>query len=703
MDFNMLCDSLTQILAQYQVDYKVISALGVCLTVSVFGLRWMRRRRIVRRMEQERKRRDASIRDMERAVENFKRQNPGVDRRRVLNLPLMELIEELRDGSISPDCALYSYIEKALEVTKDVNCVTIFLPDCEAQLRELKKQKEKGPLYGVPISIKEHIGYKGQPSTCGLVQYLDVLEEEDSVIVKVLKKQGAVVFAKTNVPQSLICYETSNPIYGHTINPLNKAKGVGGSSGGEGALIGAGGSILGIGSDIGGSIRLPSSFCGFAGFKPSPKRVSIFGTRSAIDGLLSVVMTLGPMARDVDSLAQCMRALLCDEMFKLDVNVPPLPFNEEVYSTRKRLRVGYYEADGYFLPNPGMRRVLLETKKLLEEAGHTLIPFKPPRIQEVEKEFIKACFGDGGETLQEKFKNNIVDPHLTEMARMIWMPKFVKKTLSFILSPLYPRIGTILGYSCGASSVKEHWKHHVDVEQYQTDFVHEWRKLHLDVVLCPMLAPAFNIGYPGKLLAAASCTMLYNIVQFPAGVVPVGSVTSADEEEMKKYTGYSNDPLDRVYKKAVANGVGLPLSVQCAALPYQDELCLHFMKEIETLTRQQQEKKYPNRSSDPIISSPVGNLSVLVAAASCTMLYNIVQFPAGVVPVGSVTSADEEEMKKYTGYSNDPLDRVYKKAVANGVGLPLSVQCAALPYQDEMCLHFMKEIETLTRQQQEKK
>ncbi|PIO10258.1 hypothetical protein AB205_0187660 [Aquarana catesbeiana] len=93
---------------------------------------------------------------------------------------------------------------QALEVHKSLNCVTVFLSDCEAQLKKLQENGVKGPLYGVPVSIKEHVGYKGHPYTCGLAQYLDVLEEEDSVIVKVLKKQGAIVFAKTNVPQSLI-------------------------------------------------------------------------------------------------------------------------------------------------------------------------------------------------------------------------------------------------------------------------------------------------------------------------------------------------------------------------------------------------------------------------------------------------------------------------------------------------------------------
>ncbi|XP_053549505.1 vitamin D3 hydroxylase-associated protein isoform X2 [Bombina bombina] len=560
----MLYDTLSHSLSEHQKECKLLATLGCCVVVSALGLRWIRNRSIICKMELEQKKRDKSIQEMEKAVTRFKRQNPETDSRNILKMTLMELTEKLKDGSLTPEEVLYTYIGKALETTKEFNCVTMFLADCETQLQELKKQKEKGLLYGVPVSIKDHIDYQGLPSTCGLVQYLEELKKEDSVIVKVLKKQGAIIFAKTNVPQSLISYETSNTIYGCTLNPHNKTKSCAGSSGGEGALIGAGGSILGIGTDLGGSIRLPSSFCGIPGFKPTPKRVSIMGIRSAIDGLLSVPLSVGPMARDVDSITLCMKALLCEEMFRLDAWVPPLPFNEELYSTEKPLRIGYYETDSFFMPSPGMRRVVLETKKLLEEAGHKLIRFTPPRIEYMMNELcIKSFFGDGGETMREKFKPNIVDPNLKDQVFMYNIPRPLKKILSFILKPL----------------------------EYQAEFLNEWRKLNLDVILCPMLGPAFNLGYPGKLLAAINYTVLYNVLQFPVGVVPVSSVTNADEEEMKLYKGYNKDLWDKLFKKALEGTVGLPLSVQCVALPFQDELCLHFMKEVETLHKLHQIKK----------------------------------------------------------------------------------------------------------------
>lgn len=578
-------EKVAEILSEHALECKLVATAGCVLAASLFGLRWRKRRQIHRRMEEERKRREDSVQLMREALDKFHKQNPGVDSKAILELTLLELTEKLKDGSLTPESVLYSYIEKALEVNDDLNCVTVFLSDYEEQLKELREKRVRGPLYGVPVSIKEHVGYQGHPSTCGLVQYLDVLEKEDSIIVSVLKKQGAIVFAKTNIPQALFCFETSNPIYGMTINPHNRAKGASGSSGGEGALIGGGGSILGIGSDLGGSIRLPASFCGIAGFKPTPDRLSLHGVRPCVDGMTAVSLCIGPMARDVDSLVLTMKALWCDELFQLDPKVPPVYFNEETFSSVTPLRIGYYEEDGYFQPNPSMRRVLLETKQLLEEAGHQLIPFNPPRVNDAYEIFLKiVLFGDEGRTVAEKFDDNIVDPNMEDTRRLCKMSGAVKRFLAFCLQPIFPRMSKAVHCAVGARSVKDYWADQIVLQDYRTEFISEWRKLNLDVVLCPMLGPAFNTGYPGRLLALISYTMLYNLLHFPAGVVPVGSVTTEDEEELKHYSGHSNDPWDKLFKKAVESGVGLPLSVQCVALPYQDELCLRLMKEVETLS-----------------------------------------------------------------------------------------------------------------------
>uniref|UniRef100_A0A670IKX9 Fatty-acid amide hydrolase 1 n=1 Tax=Podarcis muralis TaxID=64176 RepID=A0A670IKX9_PODMU len=421
-------------------------ACGSAAAVVVW--KWVARKRILQKMEEARQWRDDSLEQMEKMIWKFKQKNPGIQSEFILSLSLVELAEKLREETLSPESVLYTYVKKALEVTQEVNCVTDFIHGCEEQLQEVKKQKEKGLLYGIPVSIKDHIGCKGHISTCGLVHFLGKVEKDDSVIVKVLKKQGAIPFVKTNTPQSMINYDCSNLIFGQTINPLNHKKSPGGSSGGEGALIAGGGSLLGFGTDVAGSIQLPSSFCGLCGLKPTGNRLSTLGLASPIAGMKSA--TIGPMARDVDSLVLCMKALLCDELFSLDPSIPPMPFREEIYSSSKPLRIGYYEDDGYFQPSPSMRRAVRETKNLLQLRGHTLIPFVPPRLNYVVDElYTKGLFSDGCANLLDKFKGDIVDSNLKSQINCYRLPILVKRIFAFLLKPIYPRIARDLNALCG--------------------------------------------------------------------------------------------------------------------------------------------------------------------------------------------------------------------------------------------------------------
>ncbi|XP_063153951.1 vitamin D3 hydroxylase-associated protein-like [Candoia aspera] len=587
--FTTIQEWLEQSWPQDKIHLHTVVVLTCGSAVAYLVLKWLGQKKIKKQIEETRRERDHGLVQMEKSVQAFKRQNPSVATDDILSLPLVELIKKLKEGTLSPDTVLYTYMEKALILTREVNCVRHFIPECEPYLQQLKKQKEKGLLYGVPVSIKDHIGYKGHLTTCGFSHFLDV-EEEDSVLVKVLKKQGANPFIFTNVPQSLFNYDCSNPVFGQTVNPFDHKRGPGGSSGGEGALIAGGGSILGFGTDVGGSIRLPSSFCGICGLKPTVGRLSNSGLKEPFH--FSVLGTLGPMARDVDSLTLCMKALLCDYMFQLDPTVPPMPFNEEVYSSSTPLRIGYYDTDGYFLLPPCMRRAVHKTRKLLQDAGHTLVPFNPPSVDYVIEElFLKSIFADGGSTLLSLFQTDIVDPSLKTQVKILKIPKLVKKGLAKIIKIWFPRLAGHLNALCGMRTVKDLWENDSKLMVYRKKFIEQWRKSKLDVVLCPVLGPAFILGYPSKLLAAISCTMLYNVLNFPAGVVPVTTVTEADEEEMVQYQGQYGDPWDKTLKEAVEGAVGLPVAVQCVALPWQEELCLRLMKEVEMLSNKEQQKK----------------------------------------------------------------------------------------------------------------
>ena len=154
------------------------------------------------------------------------------------------------------------------------------------------------------MTVKESYDVAGLPTTWGLPPFRDFRPKEDAVVVARLKAAGAVILGKTNVPPSLADWQSTNPIYGRTVNPHDASRSPGGSSGGSAAALASGMVALECGSDIGGSIRVPAAFCGVFGLKPSfglvPRRGHTFpGT----DGAGIELAVAGPLARNVVDLA----------------------------------------------------------------------------------------------------------------------------------------------------------------------------------------------------------------------------------------------------------------------------------------------------------------------------------------------------------------------------------------------------------------
>ncbi|XP_070795689.1 fatty-acid amide hydrolase 1-like [Pituophis catenifer annectens] len=569
----------------------LVSAFLGCWIATLLLLKWRRKRQVQDKIAKARSRREGALQQMGRAAQRFQEQNPNHQPESILSLSLHELCQKLGDGSLTPETVFYTYVDKALKVTADVNCIVDYIAENGSQLPRMNSEGKKGLLYGVPVSIKDSINCKGYDTTLGFAKRLFQPAAEDAVVVQVLKHQGAIPFVKTNIPQSLLSFDCSNPIFGSTVHPLDPTKSPGGSSGGEGALIKSGGSILGIGTDLGGSIRIPSAFCGICGLKPTSNRISKKGIVPCVAGQKGAYAGLGPMARDVDSLALCLKALLCKKMFHLDPMVPPLPFNEQIYTSSAPLRIGYHVTNSYFMPSPSMTRAVLETKELLEINGHVLVPFKPPHIVHFMSHLFPASFlGDCGATLLQPFEGEPIDPNLRINIQMIKLPYWIRRGLSWIIKPIAIRQSRTLS-NLQERSVKELWKCHSEIEEYCREFTEEWKRLELDVLLCPAIGPAFKSGFPGKLTEVISNTILYNYLDFPAGVVPVTTVTKEDEEELKSFKGHYNDLGDKLFAKAVKESVGLPVAVQCVALPWQEELCLRFMKEVEKLSREKSRKQ----------------------------------------------------------------------------------------------------------------
>src|SRR5262245_27966182 len=160
-----------------------------------------------------------------------------------------------------------------------------------------------GPLHGVPVTVKECFHLAGTKATIGITS--PAYQEPaiaDGVMVSRLRRAGAIVLGKTNLPQLMIWHECDNPVYGRTNNPWDLGRTPGGSTGGEAAIIAAQGSPLGLGNDLGGSIRVPCHFCGIHGLKPTSFRLTRRGSESTLKGFGAIVTQPGPMARSVDDL-----------------------------------------------------------------------------------------------------------------------------------------------------------------------------------------------------------------------------------------------------------------------------------------------------------------------------------------------------------------------------------------------------------------
>ncbi|KAL1115574.1 hypothetical protein AAG570_005864 [Ranatra chinensis] len=198
--------------------------------------------------------------------------------------------------------------------------------------------KRNRPLLGVPLTVKESIAVQGMSNTSGMGN--GKVAERDAVCVANLRCLGAIVLAVTNVPQMCSFWETSNPAFGTTNNPYDTRRTAGGSSGGEGALLGSAGSVIGIGSDLGGSLRLPANFCGVFAHKPTPGLVSVDGhTPTCSDPRWPFYFCLGPMARyseDLPLVLECM--ILTKDR--------PHALNLHEWADMRHLNIFYMEGEG---------------------------------------------------------------------------------------------------------------------------------------------------------------------------------------------------------------------------------------------------------------------------------------------------------------------------------------------------------------------
>lgn len=242
--------------------------------------------------------------------------------------------------------------------------------------RAVMKGEKLGPLHGLPVSIKDLEITKGLRTTGGCLAFKDRVPAEDAVLVERIKKAGAIILGKTNTPEFGLLGRTENRLGDPCRNPWDPTRNTGGSSGGAGGSVVAGLCALAQGSDGGGSIRIPSSFCGVYGIKPTLGRVPRYsGANAAV--LPNQFSQPGPMTRTVLDSALLLQVLAGhDPRDATSLREKAPDFVKAVRKPVKGLRIAWSTDYGYAAVDPEVARVCAKAARVFEEFGCAVEPAK---------------------------------------------------------------------------------------------------------------------------------------------------------------------------------------------------------------------------------------------------------------------------------------------------------------------------------------
>ncbi|AEO53311.1 hypothetical protein MYCTH_2294455 [Thermothelomyces thermophilus ATCC 42464] len=518
-----------------------------------------------------------------------------------LTQPIENLVASVHAGGTATALSvLRTYGKLALKAHARTNCLTeILLPSAESWLSSPPDPHGsgginlKGPLAGVPVSLKDTVVVGGYDTTVGYSSFTGPGHRAaaDGPMVRLLKDAGAVPYVKTNLPITLLSFESTNDVWGRTRNPHNPDYSPGGSTGGESALLALGGRI-GIGSDVAGSVRVPAHFAGCYSIRCSTGRWPKSGIATSMPGQEGVPSVYSPMARTLGDLTYFARAVLgAMRPWTYDHTVHPLPWRGEVEAEfadpARKLRVGVLRTDGVVDPSPACARALRMAEDALRRQGCDVVDVRGAPDMYHGLRLASLLLNADGCQMFESFRRpgEWLDPGAAQMRRLaaLWAPfrylyylwvKYVRR------DPVWA--GLVRHWR--PHSAFENWKLVSQRELYRAAWFEWWNEQGLDVIIAPPNAtPA--VPHDGMHDAVSSCgyTFLFNLLDYSAGVLPVTHVDRALDQlpasfNLKKLNGVARG----AYKHYDAERMhGLPVGVQVVGRRLEEEKVLAVMKRLE--------------------------------------------------------------------------------------------------------------------------
>ncbi|MCE9620820.1 MAG: amidase [Actinomycetia bacterium] len=489
----------------------------------------------------------------------------------LVQLPAHAIARAIAAGEISSREAVDAHIDRIEAVQPQLNAIVAErFADARAEADAADEARRRGDrlgvLHGVPVSLKDCLDIAGLPSTFGVIARRDAIATTDEVHVARLRAAGAIPVAKTNVAQFLAFVESDNPLHGRTDNPWNSERSCGGSSGGEAALIAACGSPLGLGTDIGGSARNPSAFCGIAGFKPSAGRMPDTGTGSFSLEQQQVASEVGVLARTTADIA-----------LALSVVNGAMPLGDPATVDIGSLRVAVVESDGVLQPCTTSQRAVKESAAQLAAAGAQVSTWTLPDPAEGMRLAFAAIGFNKLVHFADIAAGTKIDSRVKQLMQLSKLRSPVRKGMSGLLK-VFGQRGLADGLALLDVAHDSHAEVVAQLAAYRIRFAAAMAADGIDAILLPASPlPAIRHGASKQLGTLGTYAILWNALGYPAGAVPWTKVRP-DEAEVG---GRSIDAVAATARKSIRGSVGLPIGVQLVAPHGQDHRVLALMETVE--------------------------------------------------------------------------------------------------------------------------